>query len=95
MVLKNYTEDSRTSTRNYNSELSLVNLDHKIVGYRAHSNDCILFVCLLQVWEASPWMTSWSTPVIHVGKQIPPSSNQLIEKYYGMSARLREVFLLL
>ena len=45
----------------------------------------LLFVCLFQAWEAAPWMTSWSTPVIHIGKQIPLSTNQLIEKYYGMS----------
>jgi len=38
-----------------------------------------------KIWEAAPWMTSWSTPVIPVGKQIPLSTNQLIEKYYGMS----------
>jgi len=37
-----------------------------------------------KAWAAVPWMTSWSTPVIHVGKQIPSSSNRLVEKYHGM-----------
>lgn len=44
-----------------------------------------------KAWEAVPWMTSLSTPVIHVGKQIPPSSNLLIEKYYVSKDKVAEV----
>lgn len=44
-----------------------------------------------KVWKAVPWMTSWSTPIIHVGKQIPTSTNQLIEKYYVSKDNVGEV----
>ena len=36
-----------------------------------------------EVWTSVPWMTSWSTPVVHVNKYIPTGSNQLIEEYIG------------
>ena len=36
-----------------------------------------------QIWTSVPWMTSWSTPVVHVNKYIPKGSNQLIEEYIG------------
>ena len=36
-----------------------------------------------EVWTSVPWMTSWSTPVVHVNKYIPTGSSQLIEEYIG------------
>ena len=36
-----------------------------------------------QIWTSVPWMTSWSTPVVHVNKYIPNGSNQLIEEFIG------------
>jgi len=44
-----------------------------------------------KAWEAVPWMTSWSTPVIHVGQHIPLSSNKLTEKYYVSKDKVTEV----
>lgn len=44
-----------------------------------------------KAWKAVPWMTSWSTPIIHVGKQIPLSSNRLLEKYDVSEDQVKEV----
>lgn len=44
-----------------------------------------------KAWAAVPWMTSWSTPVINVGKQIPSSSNRLVEKYHVTDDKIKEV----
>ena len=39
------------------------------------------------MWESVPWMTSWSSPVIDVNKEIPLSANQLIEKFTGAQVK--------
>ena len=41
----------------------------------------------MQMWESVPWMTSWSSPVIDVNKEIPLSANQLIEKFTGTQVK--------
>jgi hypothetical protein len=54
------------------------------------TNNYVLFESF-QIWTSVPWMTSWSTPVVHVNKYIPKGSNQLIEEYIGRLLQISSI----
>mgnify|MGYP002803520106 CR=1 FL=1 len=51
-------------------------------------------VNLAKIWTSVPWLTSWSTPVVHVNKYIPNGSNQLIEEFIVQKKELIELLTL-
>ncbi|XP_048581194.1 proprotein convertase subtilisin/kexin type 7 isoform X2 [Nematostella vectensis] len=44
-----------------------------------------------KVWRGVPWMTSWSSPVIHVNRAIPAATNKLVQKYTVSKQSVMEV----
>ncbi|XP_031553978.1 proprotein convertase subtilisin/kexin type 7-like [Actinia tenebrosa] len=47
-------------------------------------------VTTAQMWKSVPWMTSWSSPVIHVNRAIP-STNKMTESYRVTREQVAEV----
>ncbi|XP_046858835.1 proprotein convertase subtilisin/kexin type 7-like, partial [Xenia sp. Carnegie-2017] len=48
-------------------------------------------VNLAKVWNSVPWMTSWSTPIVHVNQYIPSTTNQVVQEYIVQKKDLVEL----